>query len=113
MREDIRYKLEHLGDLYVDALMGTSDSAKKYAKSIVLTYDIWDLKKKQRQLLGLIGMRRVQLQKAGLTDVNRDDKLAQLIADEEKISRYIASYEEKKKILACGCSGCKGNDGKN
>ena len=43
MNDDIRYKVEHLGDIYVNALLGASDSAKKYAKSIVLTYDIWDL----------------------------------------------------------------------
>jgi hypothetical protein len=103
MSEGIRYKMEHLGDIYVDALLCTSDSAKKYAKSVVLTYDIWALKKKREQQLGLIGLRRVQLKKAGLTDVMRDDKLVELIADEEKISSYIASFEEKKKMLACGC----------
>ena len=54
-------------------------------------------------MLSMIGQRRVQLKKAGLTDVMRDDKLVELIADEEKISKYIASYEEKKKMLACGC----------
>jgi hypothetical protein len=96
MSEDVRYKLQHLGDIFVDALSCVADSAKKCAKNVVLTYDIRDLKKKRRQYLGLIGRRIVQVKKEGLTDLNRDDQLVELIADAEKIDRFIASFEEKK-----------------
>ena len=30
-------------------------------------------------------------------------RLAEMIADAEKIDRFIASFEEKKKRMACGC----------
>ena len=103
MSEDVRYKMQHLGDIFVDALSCVVDSAKKCAKSIVLTYDIRDLKKKKRQCLSLIGSRIVQLKKAGLADLNRDDQLGELISGAEKIDRFIASFEEKKKMTGCRC----------
>lgn len=103
MSEDVRYKMQHMGDIFVDALSWVADSAKKRAKGIVLTYDIWDLKEKRRRCLGLIGRRIVQVKKAGLADLNRDDRLVELIADAEKIDRFIASLEKKKKMMACGC----------
>ena len=102
MREDVRYKMQHLGDIFVDTLICVADSAKKHAKGIVLTYDIWDSKKKRREYLSLIGRRIVQVKKAGLVDLRRDDRLAEMIAHAEKIDRFIASYEEKKKKGASG-----------
>ena len=103
MSEDVRYKVQHLGDIFVDVVSWVADSARKCAKDIVLTYDIRDLKKKKRQCLSLIGRRIVQVKKAGLADLKRDDKLVELIAGAEKIDRFIASFEEKKKMTACGC----------
>ena len=103
MREDVRYKMQHLGDIFVDTLSGVADSAKKHAKGVVWTYDIWDLKKKRREYLSLIGRRIVQVKKAGLVDLRRDDKLVEMIAHAEKIDRFVASFEEKKKRMAGGC----------
>ena len=102
MREDVRYKMEHLGDIFVDTLSCVADSARKHAKGVVLTYDIRDLKKKRREYLGLIGRRVVQVKKAGLADLRRDDRLVEMIAHAEKIDRFIASLEEKKKRRASG-----------
>jgi len=108
MSEDIRYKMRHLGDIFVDALSTVVDSAQKRAKGLVLSYDIRDLKQKKRQCLGQIGSRIVQVKKEGLADLKRDDKLDELIAQAEKIDRYIASFEEKKKMTLCGCAGKTG-----
>jgi hypothetical protein len=103
MSEDVRYRMQHLGDIFVDALSCVVDSAKKCAESVALTYDIMDLKKKKRQQLNLIGMRIVQVKKAGLTDLNRDDALVKLITNVEKMERDIEFYEEKKRKTAPGC----------
>ena len=103
MSQDVRYKMQHLGDYFVDALSYVVDSEKKCAKSIVLTYDIRNLKKKRRQCLSLIGSRIVEVKKAGLADLKRDDKLVERIAHAEKIDRFIAAFEEKKEMTACGC----------
>ena len=101
MNEDVRYKMQHIGDYFADALVCVTNSAKKHAKDIVLTYDIRELKKKKRQCLSLIGNRIVQVKKAGLADLKRDDQLVELIASAEKIDRFIASFEEKKKMAGC------------
>jgi hypothetical protein len=103
MREDVRYKMQHLGDIFVDTVSCVADSARKQAKGVVLTYDIWDLNKKRREYLSLIGRRIVQVKKAGLVDLRRDDKLVEMIGHAEKIDRFIASLEEKKKRMASGC----------
>jgi len=103
MSEDVRYKMQHLGDMFVEALTIVVDSAKRHAKGIVLTYDIHDLKNKKIQSLSLIGRRTVQVKKEGLADLKRDDKLVELIAQAEKIDRYIESFEGKKKMTMCGC----------
>jgi hypothetical protein len=95
--EDVRYKMQHLGDIFVDTLSIVVDAAKKRAKGVVLTYDIYDLKKKKLLCLSLIGRRIVQVKKAGLVDLKRDDTLVELIAQAEKIDRYIESFEEKRK----------------
>ena len=105
MGEDVRYKMQHLGDIFVDALLCVVDSAKKSAKGMVLTYDIHDLKKKKLQCLSLIGRRVVQVKKTGLEDLKRDDNLVELIAQAENIDKYIESFEEKKKMTMCGCAG--------
>jgi hypothetical protein len=102
MKEDVRYKMQHLGDIFVDTLSCVADSARKHAKGVVLTYDIRDLKKKRREYLGLIGRRIVLVKKAGLADLRRDDKLVEMIAHVEKIDRFMASLEEKKKGMASG-----------
>ncbi|MEI7635811.1 MAG: hypothetical protein WCJ37_00770 [Syntrophus sp. (in: bacteria)] len=105
MSEDFRFKMQHLGDIFVDTLSTVVDSAKKHAKGIVLTYDIHDLKKKKLQCLSMIGRRIVQVKTAGLADLKRDDNLVELITQAEKIDRYIESFEEKKKMMTCGWQG--------
>ena len=47
MSEDVRYKMQHLGDIFVDTLSCVVDSAKKHAKGVVLTYDIRDSQKEE------------------------------------------------------------------
>lgn len=105
MSEDIRYKMQHLGDIFVDALSTVVDSAQKRAKSIVLTYDIYDLKQKKLQCLSQIGRRIVQVKKTGLADLKRDDNLGELMVQAVKIDQYIASFEEKKKMTLSSCVG--------
>jgi hypothetical protein len=105
MSEDVRYKMQHLGDIFADALSAVVDSAQKRAKSLVLTYDIHDLKQKKQHCLGQIGRRVAQVKKEGLAELQTDGNLVELIAQAEKIDNYIASCEEKKKTALCGSVG--------
>ena len=100
MSEDIRYKVEHMGDIFVDALSSVVDSAQKLAKRVVLAYDIRDLKNKRRQCLSDIGQRIVQVKKTGLTDLQQDDILVDLFSKARKLAQLIGSYEKKKQEAA-------------
>lgn len=102
MSEKIRYTMQHLGDIFVEALSDVVDCAQKLAKGVVLDYDIRDLKNKRRQCLSRIGQRIVQVKKAGLTDLKRDDALGELFSQAEKMARYLESYEQKKRETAQG-----------
>lgn len=103
MSEDVRYKMQHVGDYFVDALSSVADSARKHAKGVVLKYDIRALKKKKSQYISLIGNRIVQVKKDGLADLTRDDRLVEMIAEAEKLDRIIVSYEEKLEAATGGC----------
>jgi len=98
MSQDIRYKMEHLGDIFVDTLSSVVGSAQKLAKGIVLSYDIRDLKNKRHQCLSEIGQRIVQVKKAGLEDLKRDDILMDLFSKAQKLAQLIGSYEKKKEM---------------
>ena len=100
MSEDVRYKMQHLGDIFVDTLTSVVDFAQGLAKGVVLGYDIRDLKNKRRQCLSDIGQRIIQVKKAGLADLKRDDILAEFFSKAQKLARLIESYEKKKKEAA-------------
>jgi hypothetical protein len=94
--------MQHLGDIFVEALSDVVDCAQRLAKGVVLDYDIRDLKNKRRQCLSRIGQRIVQVKKAGLMDLKRDDALAELFSQADKMALYIESYEQKKRETAQG-----------
>jgi hypothetical protein len=100
MSEDVRYKMQHLGDIFVDALSTVVDSAQKKAKVVVLSYDIRDLNNKRVQCFSDIGRRIVEIKKAGLADLKRDDILVDLFSKSQKLDQLIESYEKKKKEAA-------------
>lgn len=100
MSEDVRYKMQHLGDIFVDALSTVVDSAQKKAKGVVLAYDIRDLNNKRVQCFSDIGRRIIEIKKAGLTDLKRDDVLVDLFSKAQKLDQLIESYEKKKKEAA-------------
>jgi hypothetical protein len=100
MSEDIRYKMQHLGDIFVDALSSVVDSAQRLAKGVVLSYDIRDLNNKKGQCFSEIGQRIVQVRKEGLADLNRDDILVGLFSKVQQLTQLIESYEKKKKEAA-------------
>ena len=100
MSEDVRYKMQHLGDMFVDALSAVVDSAQRRAKGVVLAYDIRDLNNKRVQCFSDIGRRIVEVEKAGLADLKRDEILADLFPKAQRLAQLIESYEKKKKETA-------------
>ena len=103
MSEDLRYKVQHLGDIFVDVLSYTICSARRHAKGVVLAYDIHELKNKRRHCLKEIGMRIVTVKKEGLTDLEKDDKLVGLFYEAGKLDKVIESYEKQRNETLSGC----------
>lgn len=106
MSQDARYKMQHIGDIFVDALSGAVGSAKKCARDLVLNYDIRDLNNKKRRCLSMIGKRVVILKKEGIAEFETDEQLTELVHELGKIDGYITSFEEKKKSAGCCGAVC-------
>ncbi|HIJ81809.1 MAG TPA: hypothetical protein HPP76_08885 [Desulfuromonadales bacterium] len=96
MAEDLRYKIQHLGDTVAGALDKTVCLAKSSAKGIFLTYDINRLERSKRILLRDIGARVVHLSGEGLTDVRRDDRLNELMNELTAIEKEIQTCQLQK-----------------
>ncbi|MEI6666928.1 MAG: hypothetical protein WCP29_02145 [Acidobacteriota bacterium] len=105
MSDQRRSQLQQFGGLFVDAVSDVARSARDHAKNVVLAHDIRDLEKKRGQYLSVIGSRIVQLRRAGLVDLARDDKLLEMRDDVAQLDRAIATMTEKKKATA-GAGAC-------
>lgn len=103
MAEDMRYKIQHLGDTVAGALDKTVCLAKNSAKGIFLTYDINRLERSKRLLLREIGARVASLHSEGLTDIRRDDKLTELMAELATVEKDIQAHQLKRDAMLQPC----------
>jgi len=94
MKVDLRHTFQHLGDIVVEAVEKTINTANKCAQGVASVYDVRELQKKKKVILAEIGERLTQVTKEGLVDVRRDDKLMDLFSK-------LAAME--KSILANKC----------
>ena len=105
MSLDRRYSVQHLGDLFVEALSSVTNSARQHARDVVVAYDVRALRKKRAQVLAMIGTRIAQARRAGLVDLRRDDKLVEMMDDVAQIDRAIATVAERASRGAQHCGG--------
>lgn len=91
--EGLRYKLQHLGDIVADKLEAGCRAAKHSTRGVVLTHDIYELRKKKAKVVGKIGSKLVEIRKESPElEVFRHEKmlgvfneLAKLEQEEESI----------------------------
>jgi len=86
---DMIARLKQVGDIYVSAVKKTVDLGFQSAKGVVLTFDINRLCMRKNTISRVAGDRMKVLIKEGVTDVNRDDKLADLISELKKIEQNL------------------------
>ena len=103
MEFDVRYKLRHIGDIFIDLVQKTADTALKCSKGVYLTYDIQLLGYKKDQISRSIAERVALLIKEGHSDVSKDAALAELIARLNSAEKEIADYESQRKNLVNLC----------
>lgn len=99
MKTDVRYNLQHIGDIFVDVVQKTADTAIQCSSRVFLTYDIQLLSRKRKLLLRDIGERVTQLVKEGASDLMQCSRLSELVSQLNSIEKDIATYEEKKKSM--------------
>ncbi|MBW1612822.1 MAG: hypothetical protein JRJ57_02360 [Deltaproteobacteria bacterium] len=101
MERDLRYKMRHIGDAFVDKVEDFGLSIKDSVRGIVLTYKIDELKEEKEKIVNRIGKRMVALRnKESGQNLIYDDVLTKLFHRLDKIQDNIhASFEERKKRL--------------
>ena len=117
MKVDVRHNLMNIGDIFVDAVQKTADTALQCSKRAFLTYDINKLTCKKRGVARDIGERVTQLVKEGSKDVTQDAKLAELIANFNNIEKIITEHQNETcamvnpfKKKSTGCEGPANNE---
>lgn len=104
---DVKYKLRHIGDIFIDLVHKTADTAIRCSKGVYLTYDIQLLNYKKDQTSRSIAERVALLIKDGHSDVSKDAALAELIARLNSVEKDIAEYESQRKDLVNLCMAKK------
>ncbi|MBF0506196.1 MAG: hypothetical protein HQL09_05120 [Nitrospirae bacterium] len=114
MEKDFRYKVEHMGDCFVDMLTKVTCASKSSARGVVLTYDIHQLTKKKENLIRDIGTRVAQISKDNAS-LAQDEKISELLKrldeTEKKLSAYVEERQNLLRPVQCSCStGTKTSD---
>jgi hypothetical protein len=117
---DLKYNIKHIGDIFVNVVQKTADSAIQCSKGVFSAYDASKLEQKKQQIAREIGNRVAQLLKEGTSDVTRDATLAELVDKLNSIEADLTEYESKKfklenpfktKKTECECTTtCEGKE---
>ena len=94
MAFDLGYNLKHIGDIFVDVVEKTADTATQCSKRVFLAYDIKSLQCKRDQISRSFGERVTALMKEGESDFTKDPLLSELIVKLNGIEKEIAGHEE-------------------
>lgn len=102
MEKDCRYKLEHMGDSFVEMLAKVSCASKSSARGVVLTYDIRQLTKRKEALIREMGMRVAQIGKDN-PSLAQDEKIIELLGRLDETDKRLSSYiGERQQLLSFG-----------
>jgi len=98
MGQELRYNIQHIGDIFVDNLEKAFDYVKSSTRGITLTYDIHDLEKKKSKVLSEIGERMAEIRKTSPElDVFNDEKVLELFSKLEVVEESIEAHTKERK----------------
>ena len=83
---DFRYKVEHLGDLFVEMLEGFGMSIKRQFRGVGITHDIHSTERKKKEVIYQIGARVTEIKKAQPDLFESDEKMTQLFGEYDDVS---------------------------
>lgn len=96
MKTDLRFNLQHAGDIFSDAVQKTADSAVIFSKKIMRVYNLNSLHSRKKKISEEIIARASVLVKAEKSDVCRDAVLAKLVSRLHGIEQELAGYKKQK-----------------
>jgi len=101
MENDFRYKMQHMGDIFLGKLEMVCGAIKGSTRGIVLTYNIDELQKEKEKLVKRIGKRLVVIKKKDPElDVLNDTTMTKLFYRLDRIEDKIeACMKERKQRL--------------
>ncbi|MCI4624874.1 MAG: hypothetical protein L3V56_02830 [Candidatus Magnetoovum sp. WYHC-5] len=65
MEKTFRYKMEHIGDIFINMIEKTTQAARNSAKGVVLTHDIHDSRRQRKRVIKKLGAKVIELKKEG------------------------------------------------
>lgn len=83
---DFRYKMEHLGDLFVEMLEGFGMSIKRQFRGISITHDIHSTERSKKEVVYQIGARVTEIRKAQPDLFESDEPMAKLFTEFDQVS---------------------------
>lgn len=96
---DFRYKIEHLGDLFVEILEGFGMSIKRQFRGVAITHDIHSTERKRKEVIYQIGARVTEIKKVQPDLFESDEMMTQLFGEYDDVSgaldRLISEREER------------------
>ena len=85
-----RYKLAHLGDIFVDAIENVVEGVKASFLGVSLTYEIHSLRTTKKKMICSIGERVVEIRKIDpVINVTADDQAISLFAKFDEIEQKL------------------------
>ncbi len=98
MEKDLRYKIEHIGDIFVSKVEKVCEAVTASTKGIVLTYNVGGLQKEKNRLIKKIGRRVVALRKRdpGL-DIMNETSMIKLFYSLDKVEDKIGTSIRKRR----------------
>jgi hypothetical protein len=96
MKVDLRYNLQHIGDIFVETVQKTAATAIQCSRGAYLFYDINRLRLDKHCIFRHIGERVTLLVKERATDLANDVKLTEIFSRLSGIEKSIEEHEKER-----------------
>lgn len=85
-KRDLRYKIEHVGDLFVEILEGIGISIARQFRGISITHDIHGIERKKKEVVYQIGARVTEIRKVQPDLLAGDEPMTKLFTEFDQVS---------------------------
>ena len=83
---DFRYKIEHIGDLFVEILEGFNLAIKRQFRGVTITHDIHSIERTKKEVVYQIGARVTEIRKGQPDLFEGDEPMTKLFCEYDDVS---------------------------